>query len=309
MRTLSLMLLPLAALAACPAAEPEVGDSGESDTANPDDTAAQDTATRGDDGDEDYVGGCDYTSTALGAEDAVDLLGGLTPTAYAAAISGTRSSTFAWTYTGATTPLDHTLTLDASTALLWEGAWTSGGEGSDTGGFRPDDDTPDEERDVGDSGGASSEEEDGGTDEPGDTDTDDTDTPVDTGTWDTGGGGGGEDCPSYVTIAGDWTLATGDGFFDEAFRVTARASADAVHIAQDVDYAALGGSWAAEELEDPASWDEVTVSFAADVGVSEDAGEVTLFASRTIPSDDGDYDLGEAMMGEVGRWGTESTEE
>lgn len=307
-------------------------DSGVADSGEADDTALLDTGRGGDEdeGDADYDGRCEYTYTAIGADDLVEALG-VTPTEFAAAVSGTRSSTFTWTWDGAETPLDHTVTVDATTALLWTGEWIEGGGGGGETGMEPGRDETggvgyDEEDEEG--GGSSGSSGGGGTtsdtadtgdtageDSPRDTgapdDTVDTGwVDPDTGAWDTGGGSDGERCADYITVQADWDFATGDGAFAESMRVTVTGHvADIGGIEHELDFASLEGTWAAPELEDPTAWDDVNIGFSAAIGVDVDSGSVSVFASRTIEgggdTGDGepDVDMGEAMMGDVGRWG------
>ncbi len=319
--TLPLLLL----LAACPTpdADPKLDEAT--------DTAAADTAgdDSGDDtelgypetdeegeGDADWgPGACEYTVTAVGADEVVDYLGG-TPAEFAALVSGTRSTTFHFDVDSIDTTLDHTLTVDASTARLWRGEWLE----------REGDDTPTEEE-ASDSGGGSSGGGSSGSDgsgaaeaPPGDPDRDtgptDTEYPTDTGvvfpdtgTWgDTGDDG--PRCPDYLTAEADWTFVTGEGSFAEAMRVTVRAhSLPIARIDHTVDAAAIAGTFA-PPVEDPAAWDELRVGFAASVGADDvDYGEVGVFGTRTWSTSDDtadddspETDVAEAFMGDVARW-------
>lgn len=311
MRFLSLLLF-----AACLPPEPKDEDSY-------DPFADDDTSARDDEGttDDDWWGRCEYVAVPVAADETVDELGG-TPNDLAAALSGTRSSTFHWDETGEDTPFDHTLTVDATTAQLWVGSWVEGDPG-DTGGWEvdvdadTDADVDGEESGGGSSGGSegsgggSSGEDEGEEADPdtggggapdtggGRPDTGDTGR----GGWDTGEDVSDHDCPSYFSVEADWTLATGDGHLAEELRVEVHAESLSLgRIDHEVDYDELVGDWVPGDIV-PAEWDEVRVSFAANVGVDADAGEMALFAERVYPDEDGDGDsMAEATMGDVGRW-------
>lgn len=298
--TMSPRLAFLALLVACPAPE----DFKEEETGVLDDTGTRDD----EEGDVDWYGGCDYTSTAIGAEDLVEAYG-VTPTELAALLSGTRNTTFHWDMEGTDTTLDHTLTLDAGTALLWSGVWV---EGHDTGWYGSD---TGRDSDVDDDGGGSAGGDDGDEASGGgsaDTDTGATTDPDtgggrpdtgrdDTGRIDTGvvtdtGGGDWTECPDYVSMDAAWTFTTGDGALAETMSVTLRlVSAETARIDHEIAYADLAGSYVPSDF-DPAEWDEVALEFSANVSATSDVGEVAIFASRTMG------DMGEAMMGDIGRW-------
>ncbi|MFZ5476735.1 MAG: hypothetical protein ACOZNI_08170 [Myxococcota bacterium] len=258
----------LALLAGCPVPE-------EDDEDKPD---------RGDEtghvGEDAYGGGrCGYTSAALAAEDEVPAIGGSASDA-ALVYSGARATTFAYLDGGETT-LDHALTLDASTALLWTGE-----RREDTGYWEDETDS--------ETATAPGEETE---DDPG-TGVEDTAGEVgyeDTGA-DTGGGGEDVECPSFVTLEADWTFGTGDGAFDEAMRVTVRVeSMTEATLDHALAYDDLGGDWVPEG-EDPGEWDTFEVEFDATLDVGAEYGFVTMTASRT------DGDFGVAMRGDVGGW-------
>lgn len=307
--------LPLLLLAACPTpdADPkleETTDTAVADTAG-DDSGDDTELGYPDDPDEEDAdwgsGACEYTVTAVGADEVVDYLGG-TPAEFAAYVSGTRSTTFHFDVDSIDTTLDHTLTVDASTARLWRGEWLER-EDDDTG-------TVDGESDSGggSSGGGEAEAPPGDPDrDTGPTDTEyPTDTGVefpDTGSWgDTGDGG--PRCPDYLTAEADWSFVTGEGSFDEAMRVTVRAhSPTLAEFDHAVDAGALAGTFV-PPVEDPAAWDELRVEFAGGfVADGIDFGRVQVFGTRTWSTSDdtGDddspeTDVAEAFMGDVARW-------
>jgi hypothetical protein len=308
----------LALLTGCPTSKPELDTGSPADPADTDtDTDADtDSETTGEDADD--WGGCEYIGTPLGADEVVASLGG-TPNEFSANVSGVRRALFHWDAEGTDTPLDHTLTLDVTTATLWVGTWIEGDDGDDTGATLADEDTTTDE-DTTDPGTDTTTD----TTDPTTDTTDTTDTTTDT-DW-------GE-CPEYMSMEGDWSFTTGDGAFAEDLRVAVRAgSIEVGRIDHELDYAELAGTWVPYDV-DPTEWDELRVSWAANIGLSSDVGEVALFGSRTWDGDTGTTDttatdtssgggddgtgddttstddgtstgVSEAFMGDMGRWPT-----